>query len=148
MQFMIILALLIAIVAVVFALQNTMAVTVSFFTFNFHSSLALVVLVALMLGVLISVLVSLPGLISGKWTTFSQRRKLGSLEEERNALKQKAEEMEKAVKDLQDKLAGRLAEPVSPKPEQGASGAAGPDKDNPGQGRPEPAQPSNKINKA
>ena len=40
-------ALIIAAVAVIFALQNTSAVTVTFFFWNFHGSLALVLLGAL-----------------------------------------------------------------------------------------------------
>jgi hypothetical protein len=107
-----------------------------------HSSLALVVLVTLAAGVLIGFLATLPGWVRGVWTTTSQRRKLGSLEEERIALKQKAEEMEKAAKDLQDKLAGRLATPESPNPEPSAS-----EQDDSGQGKPKPAQLSDKPKK-
>jgi lipopolysaccharide assembly protein A len=119
MMISIIIALAIAIVAVIFALQNVTLVTVSFFTLTLHSSLALVVLVTLAAGVLIGFLASLPGWVRGVWTTTSQRRKLGTLEEERNALKQKAEEMEKAVKALEDKIANRPTEseptpPVEP----------------------------------
>jgi uncharacterized integral membrane protein len=144
----IIIALAIAIVAVIFALQNVTMVTVSFFTLTLHSSLALVVLVTLAAGVLIGFLATLPGWVRGVWTTTSQRRKLGSLEEERNALKQKAEEMEKAAKDLQDKLAAQLAgqgqgRPGSPNPEPSAS-----EQDDLGQGKPKPAQSGDKPKKA
>jgi uncharacterized integral membrane protein len=118
MMISIIIALAIAIVAVIFALQNVTLVTVSFFTLTLHSSLALVVLVALAAGVLIGFLASLPGLIRGVWTTSSQKRKLGTLEEERDALKQKAEETEKEVKVLEDKIANRTADSSQGSPDQ------------------------------
>ena len=133
MMISIIIALAIAIVAVIFALQNVTLVTVSFFTLTLHSSLALVVLIALAAGVLIGFLASLPGLIRGVWTTSSQKRKLGTLEEERDALKQKAEEMEKAVKVLENKIANRPTDPG-----QGS----------PSQGRPEPTPPAEPPTKA
>lgn len=110
MQILIIFALLIAIVAVIFALQNLDPVTVSFFFWNAHASLALVLLITLAAGVLISVLASLPGLARGKWATSGQRKKLAALEAERNAFRQKADEAEKEVRELEVQLATLSAE--------------------------------------
>jgi uncharacterized integral membrane protein len=123
MQIFIIIALVIALVAVLFALQNLTVVTVTFFIWNTHASLALVLLVTLAVGVLISLLASLPGLIHGKWTTSGQKKKLAVLENERNAYRQKAEESENEVKVLEEQVASLSAElekhqpdPVSPTP--------------------------------
>lgn len=105
MQVFIIFALVIAVVAVIFALQNIAAVTVTFFFWSFHGSLALVLLLSVAAGVLISLLASLPGLIRARWTVASQRKKLAALENERSENKQKTEDAEKEVKTLEEQLA-------------------------------------------
>ena len=110
MQIAIIAALVIAIVAVIFALQNLTAVGVSFLFWSIHGSLALVLLVTLAVGVLVGSLASLPGLIRGKWATSSQKKKLSGLEAERNNYQHKAEEAEKDVKNLEEQLASLSAE--------------------------------------
>ena len=110
MQIFIIIALVIAVIAVIFALQNLTAVTISFFIWSLHGSLALVLLVTLAVGVLISLLASLPGLFRGKWITSSQKKKLAALEAERTMYRQKAEEAEKDVKNLEEQLASLSAE--------------------------------------
>lgn len=110
MQVLIIISIVIAIIAVIFALQNMAAVTVSFLFWNIHGSLALVLLITLGVGVLISILASLPGLVRGKWATSGQKKKLAALEVERNKYKQLAETAEKEVKDLELQLASLSAE--------------------------------------
>lgn len=110
MQIFIILALLISIVAVVFALQNTAVVTVSFLLWSFEGSLALVLLGTLLVGVLISLLASTPGLVRGKWNTSRERKKLTTLVTERDSYKMKAEQAEKEVKELEEQLASYSAE--------------------------------------
>ena len=55
MVFALILALAIAIVAVFFALENTMIVTVSFFGYAVDGSLALFILIALGVGLLLGI---------------------------------------------------------------------------------------------
>jgi uncharacterized integral membrane protein len=105
MQIFIIIALLIAIVAVIFALQNTAAVTVAFLFWSVDSSLALVLLVTLLGGVLISILTSLPGSIRSKWTISSQKKKLVALESERDALKLKVDEADKDIHNLEQQVA-------------------------------------------
>lgn len=109
MQIFIIIALLIAIVAVVFALQNTAAVTVSFLFWSINGSLALVLLLTLLTGVLISVLVSLPGLVRRKWMSAGQKKKLAALESERAALQKRVETAELEIKDLELQLANLSA---------------------------------------
>lgn len=120
MTIFIILALLIAIVAVIFALQNMAAVTVSFLFWNIHGSLALVLLGTLAVGVLISLFASMPGLIRGKWTTSSQRKKLTALETERSQFQKRAEEAEKDVREMEVQLASLSAELDKHMPDQPA----------------------------
>lgn len=110
MQILVIIALLIAIIAVIFALQNLAAVTVTFLFWSIHGSLALVLLVTLTSGVLISLLASMPGLIRGKWTSSKEKKRLVTLESERNNYKSRAEEADKEVKELEEQLASLSAE--------------------------------------
>ena len=93
MQIFLILALLIAILAVIFAIQNTAMVTISFFAWTIHTPLAVALLIALGAGVLITILLSVPGRIKGSWHSVSQRKKYSALEGERNQLQAKVEEM-------------------------------------------------------
>lgn len=80
MVFALILALAIAIVAVIFALQNTAIVTVTFFSVSFEGSLALVILVAVAVGILIGALVMTPGSIKNRLANVRSRKKISSLE--------------------------------------------------------------------
>lgn len=98
MSILLILALLIAIIAVVFALQNTMAVTVSFFVWQFDQSLALVLLLTMVVGVLIGIFTVLPGSARSKWRLKSQRKKIEALEK---SLQQEKIQREEAVRQLE-----------------------------------------------
>ena len=66
-----IIGLLLGAVSVVFALQNIASVTVIFFAWELTGSLALIILIALLTGILITLLLLLPESIS---TYFSYRR--------------------------------------------------------------------------
>jgi uncharacterized integral membrane protein len=80
MQVFLLISLFIAILAIVFALQNAIPVTITFLVWKLDSSLALVLLVALAVGVLISFLATLPSLFRGRWTVSSQKRQVKRLE--------------------------------------------------------------------
>ncbi|MGB7874950.1 MAG: LapA family protein [Anaerolineales bacterium] len=80
MVFALILALAIAIVAVIFALQNPTIVTVSLFGYPVEGSLALVILIAVAVGILIGVLVMAPGRIRSSLSNARNRKKIDSLE--------------------------------------------------------------------
>ncbi len=80
MIFALILALTISIVAVFFALENTMLVTVSFFGNEVEGSLALFILISVGIGLLIGVLFMTPGRIKSGLSNARNRKKIGSLE--------------------------------------------------------------------
>ena len=80
MVFTLILALAFAIVAVIFALQNPMMVTVSLFGYPVVGSLALFILIAVGFGIIIGVLVMTPGRIKSSLANVRSRKKIGSLE--------------------------------------------------------------------
>ena len=80
MQVFLVIALLIALIAVVFAVQNTALVTISFLLWKFNNSLAVVLLLAIFAGVLISIFASLPGWIRGRMAQSTLKKKIRELE--------------------------------------------------------------------
>lgn len=81
MQLMLIVGIVFAIGAVMFALQNNVPVLVTLAIWQFNGSLALVLLVAIGLGALIAGLVSSPTLIRSQWTGSRLRRQVVNLEQ-------------------------------------------------------------------
>ena len=63
MQFLLIVALGLAILTVIFALQNPIPVGVTFLLWKFEGSLALVLISTFALGVLVSLLISIPAIL-------------------------------------------------------------------------------------
>jgi len=104
MQIFIFLALIIAIIAVIFALQNTLIVTVSFIIWKFTGSLALVLLLALAVGALISFLASLPAIVRGKWSLRSLRKQASKLESSITEHKQRLTELESSLTEHKQRL--------------------------------------------
>jgi putative membrane protein len=88
-------ALVIAVLAVVFALQNSMLVTISFFNWTISGSLSLVLLATLAIGVLIGLLVLAPSLLRKTFKSSSQRKRIDALENEVSQHKAKVAELQK-----------------------------------------------------
>ncbi len=82
MQLVLVLGIVFAIVAVLFALQNNIPVAVTLAVWHFEGSLALVLLLALGLGVLITCLLSSPAVIRRQWLAARLRRRVADLERE------------------------------------------------------------------
>jgi lipopolysaccharide assembly protein A len=100
MQILLIAGIGFAIVAVLFALQNNVPVTVSFLTWSFGGSLAMVLLITLGLGVIIAGLVSSPTLIRSRWAGARLRKQLSALEEQNLALQQRLAEVDAQLESL------------------------------------------------
>jgi putative membrane protein len=81
MQFFLILALLIAIVLVLFAVQNAAIVPVSFLTFRFEGSLAFILVVVFAAGFLSGILMSVPSILRKGSAVREQKRKVKQLED-------------------------------------------------------------------
>jgi lipopolysaccharide assembly protein A len=113
MQIFLFFALIIAVLAVFFALQNSDPVQVKFAIWNFNSSLAFVLLLALTAGVLISVFVSLPSNIRARWTIRQQRKKLNEHEASLTETKAKLDESEKKLVALQSSPESQSGEAAS-----------------------------------
>lgn len=80
-------------IALLFALQNTAVVTLTFLGWQFESSLALLVLVSLGVGVLISILASIPSALSASF-------RIMGLKKENKNLAQAVEEHRKALQEV------------------------------------------------
>lgn len=102
-----ILALAIAILAVIFALQNTAAVTLSLFVWQVSGSLSLVVLVTLVIGVLIGWLFATPSLIKSTFQGSDQRKRISELEKEVEKFKTSVETLQGRVKELEAEQSAR-----------------------------------------
>ncbi len=77
-----ILGILLGILAVIFALQNIVPVTVMFLSWELHGSMAFVIAMAIVAGLLISILVSIPEVVSNYFTLKSLRKRNQELEAE------------------------------------------------------------------
>jgi uncharacterized integral membrane protein len=109
MQLLLIVGIAAAIAAVAFALQNSIPVTVTLGLWSFHSSLAMVLLLAMGIGAAIALLISWPGIIKNVWNGSRLRRKVNRLEEDKAAL-------ERRVAQLEEELMRVSPEPVPEEP--------------------------------
>jgi lipopolysaccharide assembly protein A len=101
MQIFLFFALIIAVVAVFFALQNNDPASIKFAVWEFNSSLAFVLLLAVLAGAMISFLFSMPSNVRARWTIRQQRKKLNEYESSLAEVKAKLEENEKKLLALQ-----------------------------------------------
>jgi uncharacterized integral membrane protein len=112
----VVLALLLLFFAVIFALQNTTAVTIYILFWQFHGSLALVLLGALAAGLLISFLAYLPTLLRGHWSGRKLRKQVTELE---GSLAEHKQRLEETLQKLQGQATSTQATgPTSNLPDQ------------------------------
>lgn len=77
-----ILGIVLGVLSVVFALQNIAVITVTFFSWQFQGSLALILLMAVGMGIVISLLLVLPESISNYFRYRALKKDNESLQEE------------------------------------------------------------------
>jgi putative membrane protein len=99
MQIVVIFALVIAGVAILFAVQNNTPVTITFLAWKAQSPLALVLLIALVTGALISLLASLPTIARDKLNVRSHRKRVSELEASLSDHKTRLDEAQKKLQD-------------------------------------------------
>ncbi len=87
-------ALVLAVLSVIFALQNPAVVTATFFTLQMKGPLALFVLAGIGIGLVIGVLVMLPGVLKSAVTISRHRKQIGSLEKSLEEHKARVAELE------------------------------------------------------
>jgi len=117
MQIFLFLALIISVLAVIFAVQNNDPATVSFAMWKFNGSLALILLVAVAAGALISFFVSLPTNLKTRWTIRQQRKRLSELESSLATVRGQLEEAQKMLGEPVKPAPLPAASPEAPKPE-------------------------------
>jgi len=78
--------LVVAILAVLFAAQNSTVVAISFFSWSTSGSLSLVLILTLSIGILIGVLIMAPSVFRRAFQSSGLRRRLKRLEKEKTAL--------------------------------------------------------------
>lgn len=83
--------LVVAILAVLFAAQNSAVVAISFFSWFTSGSLSLVLILTLSIGILIGVLIMSPAVFKRAFQSSGLKRRLKRLEKEKTALGDKAE---------------------------------------------------------
>jgi putative membrane protein len=82
MQFYLILALLMALLVTVFAVQNNEIIAVTLFAWRIEGSLAIILMGTLFLGILIGVFLITPTTIRGRLTASDLRKKLQKSEQD------------------------------------------------------------------
>ena len=87
--------LVIAVLAVIFALQNSMTVTISFLAWEVTASFSLVILITLAIGALIGYLVLIPSVIKRSIAASTHRKRIGALEKELDDKNSRISELEK-----------------------------------------------------
>ncbi len=87
MYITLVIVLIIAILAVIFGIQNTAVVTITFLGLNFNSSLALVILLAVIFGFILTILFSLPYFYRFKKTISKLKKEITELKKENEELK-------------------------------------------------------------
>jgi uncharacterized integral membrane protein len=105
MQFFLFLALLIAVALVLFVVQNSAVITVSFLTFHWEGSLAFILVIVFAAGFLAGVLMSIPSIFKKGSALREQKRKVRQLEETMTRTSQphfKSPEQPESVQDEPD----------------------------------------------
>ncbi len=80
MILLLIMSLLIAVLAIVFAVQNAAPVTVTFLLWQFKGSLALILLLTFVLGVIVALLAVLPGIVRRSSEIAGYKKKLAEVQ--------------------------------------------------------------------
>ncbi|MDB5265163.1 MAG: hypothetical protein JWN64_734 [Parcubacteria group bacterium] len=108
MIFSLIIGFVLGVGAIVFILQNTEVVALAFMGLQFESSLAVVVILAILLGIVLSLLVSLPGAIGSSIQMGKLKKEINNLRAEADKYKQTANEatarMNASVPPLADRI--------------------------------------------
>lgn len=91
----IILGILLGALSVMFALQNIAVITVNFLSWHITGSLSIVLFVAIIAGVLISLLISVPEVIKSHFQFRSLKKQNQTMHDEMEKLKTKLADAEK-----------------------------------------------------
>ena len=118
MVFLVIIGLIMAILAILFAFQNATVVSISFGVWELEQSLAIILIVTLGLGIIISLLLSLPTILKRGWQVAGYKKKIADLQshlESQSKLSSQQEQQSLAQQDATQELlqAFNLSETVT-----------------------------------
>ena len=116
MQILLIFSLIIAILAVGFAVQNAGQVSLHFAVWQTKIPLAFALLGAMVVGAVVSLLVSTPSLTRARLNLRKQKKRLADLETNLASQTIKTEAAEKKVQELEKTLAEKNQPPVEKPP--------------------------------
>lgn len=122
MQIFIVISLFIAIVAVVFAVQNSEPATISFLAWDGRLPLALVLMFTLLAGVLVGIFVSLPSNLRHRFRIRNQNKTINDLNTALEEQRSKREQAEARLKEIEAK-----PDEPAPGPEEGVDGTVQPE---------------------
>ncbi len=101
MQILLIFSLVIAFLAILFAIQNTTVTTIRFLIWETEGSLALVLFIALVAGALISYLATTPGQIRQRRTISNQRKRIAEVERELSTTQDQLQQVESNLEEIE-----------------------------------------------
>jgi lipopolysaccharide assembly protein A len=104
MRFFLIVALIIAIMAVIFSFQNAMPIMVYLGIWNFEASLALVLLGTLSIGILIGILASFPGTVRRSMEIAKDERNIQQLQADLSGQLEVVSQQQKRIANLEKHL--------------------------------------------
>jgi uncharacterized integral membrane protein len=116
MQIWLIFSLIISILAIIFAVQNNQQVTVSFLFWSFTGSSALIIILSVLTGVLISLLAGLPSMAKNSWNLRGHRTKISELETELSETNAKLDASEEKNTELEAALSDAISKPETDQP--------------------------------
>lgn len=113
MIFFLIVALVVIALVVFFAVQNVDPVTITFLAWSFEQPLAYVLVAIFILGVLIALILSIPGMIRRGGKVVSQKKRIAELEKETEKLQAKIGELEQGLEKMEAQIE-MMSPPTSP----------------------------------
>ncbi|WP_297055743.1 LapA family protein [Thermosulfurimonas sp.] len=90
MEFYLILAALLGVLIAAFAIQNATPVAVKFLVWEFQSSLAVIVILSLLAGMILIFLISLPGRLKRRKELYDKNKRIAELEKRLTELEKTA----------------------------------------------------------
>ncbi|MCM1982512.1 LapA family protein [Lyngbya confervoides] len=104
MRFSLIVALIIALLTLIFAYQNAALVVVSLGTWQFQASLAAIALLTLFLGFVMGLLVSLPAIMRRGWKSSRRKQTIQELEQALDRQQQTIADQKRRIEFLERNL--------------------------------------------
>jgi lipopolysaccharide assembly protein A len=104
MRTSLILALIIALLAIVFAFQNPVVLVIRFGIWAVQASLAFILLLALAIGFVVGLLVSLPAIMKRGWKSSKQKSTIQNLEQELHQQTQLVADQKRRIEFLEQNL--------------------------------------------